>query len=188
MMGSSVAIINNRIEATTTADGIFTSAGAVQDIPGCVACLIAQNTIQEAAGSGMWLSYFENGKVYNNVITWSTNEGIWLDVGSNNNLVLDNSASSNGGNGLLVFGVRNHLERNVLNSNGFAAGLGWGMYLIGGQNTYRGNTAQGNTGSAAACPGAPATTDFCDATGGANTSPFNQPPALIGDNLMPGLL
>jgi hypothetical protein len=186
--GSSVAITNNRIEATTSADGIFISPGPQQDIPGCAACLIAENTIQEASASGMWLSFLTGSKIHNNVVIYSGAEGIWLDVGSDTNLVLDNVVSFSGGNGLLVDSFLNHLERNLLNSNGVAAGLGWGMYLRGGgQNTYRGNTAQGNVGFPAACPGIPATTDFCD-TGPANVSPLNQPPTLAGDNLMPTLL
>jgi hypothetical protein len=186
--GSSVAIINNRIEATTSADGIFISPGPQQDIPGCAACLIAENTIQEAAANGMWLSFLTGSKIHNNVVIYSGAEGIWLDVGSDTNLVLDNVVSFSGGNGLLVDSFLNHLERNLLNSNGLATGMGWGMWLRnGGQNTYRGNTAQGNVGPPAACPGFPATTDFCN-TGPANVSPLNQPPTLAGDNLMPTLL
>jgi len=80
---------------------------------------------------------------------------------------------------------RIHIERNVLNTNGLSGVAAWGLYLTGFGSTYRGNTAQGNPG--AGCPGFPATTDFCD-TGGGNVSPFNQPPTLFGDNLMPGLL
>ena len=77
---------------------------------------------------------------------------------------------------------------NVMNANGLAGAISWGLYFTGSGNTYRGNTAQGNPGPPPLCPGFPATTDFCDATGGFNTSPFNQPPTLLGDNLMPGLL
>ena len=65
----------------------------------------------------------------------------------------------------------------------------WGVGL---DNTYGRNMARGNTGVQAACPwagiGNPPTTDFCDATGGANVSPLNQPGLLGGDNLMPNLL
>jgi parallel beta-helix repeat protein len=175
-MGSSIAIINNRIEATTSADGIFISAGAQQDMPGCLACLIAENTIQEAAANGMWLSWFQNGKVYNNVVTWSGGEGIWLDQASDNNLVLDNVAGQNGSNGMLVDSNNNHLERNVLSQNGFAAGAGFGLYIRNGvSNTYRGNTGRANPGGP--CIGFPATTDICDDPA-ASTSP-------ITDNVMP---
>ena len=79
------------------------------------------------------------------------------------------------------------IRRNVLNTNGLSGVTAWGLYLTGLGSTYRGNTAQGNPGPAAACPGLTATTDFCD-TGAGNVSPFNQPPTLAGDNLMPGLL
>jgi len=75
----------------------------------------------------------------------------------------------------------------VLNTNGLGGGPAWGLYLTGFGCTYRGNTARGNAGGPALCPGFPATTDFCDA-GAGNVSPFNQPPTLAGDNLMPGLL
>ena len=137
----------------------------------------------------MWLSHFESSKVYNNTVTLSRAEGIWLDVLSDDNLSLDNVSSQNDMNGMLVDSNQNHIERNVLNTNGLGAAVpAWGLFLNGFQNTYRGNTAQGNSGPAAACPGFPATFDFCDGTGGFNTSPFNQPPTLQGDNLMPGLL
>lgn len=172
ILGSSVAILNNRIEATTSADGIFVSPGPQQDIAGCAACLIANNTIQEAAASGMWLSWFQNGKIYNNVVTWSGAQGIWLDVGSDNNLVLDNNASGNITDGILANGGGNHFERNVLNING-----SWGLEMWSSANTYRGNTGQGNSGVPPACFGFPATTDICDHTS-ASTSP-------MGDNVMP---
>jgi nitrous oxidase accessory protein NosD len=172
MMGSSVAILNNRIEATTSADGIFVSPGPQQDLAGCAACIIANNTIQEAAANGMWLSWFQNSKVYNNVVTWSGAEGIWLDVASDNNLVLDNGSSANSANGILADGGGNHFERNVLNQNG-----NWGLEMSSSANTYRGNTGQGNGGVPAACGGAPATTDICDQVS-ASTSP-------LGDNVMP---
>jgi hypothetical protein len=172
MLGSSVAILNNRIEAPTMADGIFISPGPQQDVPGCVGCLIAENTIQEAPASGMWLSMFQNGKVYNNVVTWSGTEGIWFDNGSSNNLVLNNNSSGNGQNGILVHGGANHFEGNVLNQNGL-----WGLQMWSASNTYRGNTGQGNGGVPPACFGLPATTDICDHVSG-STSP-------LGDNVMP---
>jgi hypothetical protein len=172
MMGSSVAIINNRIEAPTMADGIFVSAGPQQDVPGCVACLIANNTIQEPPASGMWLSWFQYGKVYNNVVAWSGTQGIWFDTGSDHNLVLNNNSSGNGQNGILAHGGSNHFEGNVLNHNGL-----WGLEMWSPGNTYRGNTGQMNAGVPPACFGFPATTDICDHVSG-STSP-------LGDNVMP---
>jgi hypothetical protein len=172
MMGSSVAILNNRIEATTSADGIFVSPGPQQDMPGCAACLIANNTIQESAANGMWLSWFVNGKVYNNVVVWSGNVGIWFDVGSSDNLVLDNVSGHNGQDGMLSHGTQNHFERNVLNQNGL-----WGLQIWGVDNVYRGNMGKGNSGAPAACFGVPATTDICDHTF-TGTSPQT-------DNVMP---
>jgi nitrous oxidase accessory protein NosD len=185
--GSSVAITDNRIEATF-GDGIFISPGPHDVDSGCVACLIRENTIEEAQGNGMWLSYFEGGKVHNNAVTRSQAEGIWLDWMSRDNLLLDNVVTRSGSNGLIIQSDFNHVERNVLNENGWMGG-GWGLFFSQGAvgNTYRGNTAQGNPGPPAACPGFPATTDFCDASGGANTSPFAAV-GLGGDNLMPGPL
>ncbi len=178
--GSSVGIINNRIELTLQGDGIFTSPGPAGFV-GCLACLVKNNTIQEAAANGMWLSHFEASKVYNNVVTFSGAEGIYFDVLSQDNLILDNVSSQNGNNGMFVDSPQNHIERNVLNTNGMGGALpAYGLWLNGARNTYRGNTAQGNPGPAGGCPGAPATNDFCDATGGANNSPI--------DNFMPGLL
>lgn len=185
--GSSVGMINNRIEKTLQGDGIFTTPGA-DGFVGCLACLLKNNTIQEAAASGMWLTHFEASKVYNNVVTFSGAEGIYLDILSQDNLILDNVSGQNGANGMLIDSPANHIERNVLNTNGTAGAFpAYGLRLNSPANTYRGNTAQGNPGPPGLCPGAPATTDFCDATGGANNSPFAQGP-LLGDNLMPGLL
>jgi hypothetical protein len=185
--GSSVAIRNNRIEATW-GDGIFISPGPNDVDTGCVACLIIENTIQEAQGNGMWLSYFEGGKVHNNAVTRCGAEGIFIDFLSRDNLILDNVVTRSGSNGLIIQSDFNHVERNVLNENGWF-GAGWGLYFFQGAvgNTYRGNTAQGNAGPAAACPGFPATFDFCDGSGGANTSPFAAM-GFGGDNLMPGPL
>ncbi len=178
--GSSVGIINNRIELTMQGDGIFTSPGPTGFV-GCLACLVKNNTIQEAAASGMWLSHFEASKVYNNVVTFSGQEGIYFDILSQDNLILDNVSSQTGANGMLVDSPTNHIERNVLNTNGTGGALpAFGLFLRAAGNTYRGNTAQGNPGPPGGCPGAPATPDFCDGTGGANNSPI--------DNFMPGLL
>jgi len=185
--GSSVAIRNNRIERMF-GDGVFVSPGPNNADTGCVACLIVENTIQESEANGMWLSYFEGGKVYNNAVTRCFAEGIFVDFLSRDNLLLDNVVTRSGSNGMIIQSDFNHVERNVLNENGMA-GQGFGLYFFQGAvgNTYRGNTAQGNVGPAAACPGFPATFDFCDGSGGANTSPFAAM-GLAGDNLMPGPL
>lgn len=184
--GSSVGMINNRIEASV-ADGIFVSPGPNGALYGCIACLVNENTVQESGANGMWLSHYENSKVYNNTVTFSVGEGILLDFLADDNLILDNVSSQNQRNGLVVFSNQNHIERNVLNTNGLGGGLpNWGLWITGFGNVYRGNTARSNPGPAASCPGLPATTDFCDG-GAGNTSPFVQGP-LIGDNLMPGLL
>jgi parallel beta-helix repeat protein len=187
--GSSVAIRNNRIEAPF-GDGIFISPGPNDVDAGCVACLITENTIEEAENNGMWLSFFEGGKVHNNAVTRSGSEGIFLDWMSRDNLLLDNVVTRSGANGMMIQSDFNHVERNVLNENGIGGLVpAWGLYFFQGAvgNTYRGNTAQGNPGPPGACPGFPATTDFCDGSGGANTSPFAAM-GLGGDNLMPGPL
>jgi hypothetical protein len=180
--GSSVAIVNNRIDTTTQADGIFIAQGPL-GIIGCGACLIAENTIEEAFANGMWLAQFRGGKIVENeIISAGFNqggEGLWLDMGSDDNLVLDNVISECGRNGVLVFSNGNHVERNVMNRNGVTFPPAFGLFLQGFANTYRGNTAQMNTGVPPACPGFPATTDFCNA-GAGNNSP--------GDNFMPNAL
>jgi hypothetical protein len=172
--GSSVDIVNNRIEQTMT-HGIVI-APSPQGVAGCFSCLVAKNTISDAGTDGMNLSHFEVSKLHNNVVFRSVGDGIFIDRLSQDNLILDNVSGQNGGNGMLVNSPQNHIERNTLNTNG-ASGTGFGLYFNGPINTFRGNTAQGNVGGA--CPG-PGTTDYCDATGGANNS--------IGDNFMPGLL
>jgi parallel beta-helix repeat protein len=169
-VGSSVGIINNRIERTTNSDGITIASGA--DVAGCVGCVVSGNTIRGAHLSGIWLGSFSTGKIHNNAVTASGNEGIYLNAASVDNLILDNVSGQNGENGMLIDGQRNHVERNVLNMN-----LAWGLRMDGTLNTYRGNTAHGNTGGS--CPGTPATTDLCDATSGGNNS--------MGDNFMPGI-
>jgi parallel beta-helix repeat protein len=183
--GSSVAILNNRIEASI-ADGIFVSPGMAGALYGCIACLVNENTVQESGANGMWLSHFENSKAYNNTVTFSGALGIFLDFLSDDNLILDNVASQNGNDGLLVQSNRNHIERNVMNTNGLSGVASFGLLINGFDNVYRGNTARGNPGNPAVCATL-GTTDFCD-NGVGNTSPLNQPPALVGDNLMPGLL
>jgi hypothetical protein len=176
MEGSSVDIVNNRIEKTLT-HGIAISPSPQGGV-GCFSCLVAKNTISNAGRDGLNLKHFEVSKLHNNVVFKSAGMGIYVDFLSQDNLILDNVSGQNGGHGMQVDAPQNHVERNTLNTNGLG-GSGFGLLLNGSANTYRGNTAQGNVSGV--CPGpGPATTDFCDATAGANNS--------IGDNYMPVLL
>jgi len=175
MEGSSVDIVNNRIEKTLT-HGISISPSPQGGV-GCFSCLVAKNTISDAGRDGLNLQHFEVSKLHNNVVFRSAGMGIWMDSLSQDNLILDNVSGQNGQHGMQIDAPQNHIERNTLNTNGSGGGASFGLMLNGPANTIRGNTAQGNPGGA--CPG-PATTDYCDATGGFNNS--------IGDNFMPSLL
>ena len=97
-----------------------------------------------------------------------------------NKRLLDNVVSQSTLDGVVIGGERNHIERNVMNFNGGGGGgADWGLLIFDPANVYRGNTARGNGGNPAACPGAPATTDVCDSSGAG---------ASLGDNFMPFLL
>jgi len=140
-------------------------------------CLIAENTVQNVkGGSGIYLGDSQGCKIYNNVVRQAERHGIELAGFSDDNLVLDNVSTQNGLDGLRVEGSQNHIERNVLNSNGTSGLPAWGLHFanFGGpliNNTYGRNTGHGNPGPPAACvfgggPNPP-TTDFCDEGPGA---------------------
>jgi parallel beta-helix repeat protein len=176
---SSVAIKNNRI-----ADLVAASPGAIVYAASDNG-LIAENTVETIeTGGGIVLDQAQGCKIYNNVVRGANGDGIYLTAGSDDNLILDNVSTQNGSNGLRVESDRNHIERNVLNSNG-TSGQGWGLHFVvpaGPANTMGRNTAHGNTGPAPACPagGGPfaPTNDFCD-----------EGPGVLswGDNFMPFL-
>jgi parallel beta-helix repeat protein len=181
--GSSVAIKNNRV-----ADLVGAAQGAiVYDISDNG--LIAENTVENVAGgSGIYLGDSQGNKIYNNVVRGAEANGIYLAGFSDDNLVLDNVATQNGFDGLRVEGSQNHIERNVLNSNGLSGQPSWGLHFaaFGGplvNNTYGRNTAHGNPGPAGLCPFGggpnPPTNDFCDEGPGALSWADNFMPFLF---------
>lgn len=173
--GSSVGVINNRIERMTAGQGIVMEP--------CAACLISNNTIRRTGTSGIHLMDSSGCKLYNNLVREAGTDdatgpvGIWLQGFSDDNLLLHNVVTQSFTDGVFVEGFRNHIEKNVMNRNG-VGGSGHGLHLssaIGGDdNTYGRNTARGNPGGPC---GGPATPDFCDE--GVNNGSFN-------DNYMPG--
>jgi parallel beta-helix repeat protein len=181
--GSSVAIVDNRLEDTTIV-ALPPSMGAiVYDYS--YGGLIASNTIETTiGGSGIFLGDAKGNKLYDNVVREARMNGIDLAGMSDDNLVLENVVSGCANDGIRVEGSRNQVDRNVANLN-CQSGTGqcWGLHLVRGwggrDNTFGRNTARGNLGAAAVClaaPPYPATTDFCNEQPGAGS--FN-------DNYMP---
>ena len=174
---TSVEISNNRIS-----DLSFGGFGAGIWMSGGRNCLISQNLLTGtgAAGPfyGITLEQTQGCKVHNNVVGDFAGEGIFLTTQSDDNLILDNVTSRNGVNGMFIDGARNHIERNVMNTNG-AFGLRLGPFSF--SNNTKGNTAEGNPGGACGFAWSP---DFCDDAG--PPGGFATPNSSFGDNLMPG--
>ena len=172
---SSTILRGNRVEQTTGSFGIH--------VFGSFGVLMVENTVQDAAAQGMWIEASFGCKLQNNVVLRSGASGIEL-IGTMDSLLLDNVVSQSRFDGIVVAGEGNHIERNIVSANG-TAGNGWGLHIVGGfiqPNVYRGNSGFGNPGPGAACPGVPATTDFCDDTPGINVSPLA---GIGGDNVIP---
>lgn len=190
--GSSVGILNNRLEELNLVGSPNPPAQGAIVYDYSDAGLIAENTVQQVNsmmspldGNGIYLGDGSGTKVHDNVVRAASNDGISIAGFSNDNLIFENVATRCGRDGLRVEGSRNHVDRNVLNSQ---AGMGWGLHFSsawgGNGNTYGRNTARGSAGGPCAWPGPPAnppTTDFCDeqpvGPTGSNSS-FN-------DNYMP---
>ena len=167
-IGSSVSIRDNRIENTFAGDGIRVWA--------CDGCMIAENTIQRSMGMGILLEEVNVCKIYNNVV-FGCVEGIMLVGQTSDCILLDNNSSQNMANGLLVDGMRNHIDRNVFNFNGLA-----GIWFTQGaqDNTFGRNTVRANQMAPSGCGATPPPCfppDICD-DNGSNTS--------FGDNMGPG--
>jgi parallel beta-helix repeat protein len=191
---SSVAILNNRLENLNIVAPAPAQGAIVYDLSDDG--LIANNTIESISegGSGIYLGDASGCKIYNNVVRWAEGDGIAIAGFSDDNLILDNVVSQSGRDGVRVEGSRNHVERNVLNSNCQNGSQAcWGLHFVrafnGADSVYRGNTARVNLGVAGTCPwpGAPAlppTTDFCDEQ---IAGPAGTGTTSIGDNFMPTL-
>jgi len=186
--GSSVATLNNRLERITNIAPLPAQGAIIYDYS--EGGLISENTIEELKGGGgaIYLGDSSGCKIYNNIVRRVADSadggtaGIWLAGFSNDNLVLNNVVTQCARDGVLVEGSRNHLDRNVMNSNG-TTGTGHGLHLsfvwTGDFNTFGRNTARGNAGGPCILAGSiyPPTPDFCDEGAGGNSS-FN-------DNYMP---
>jgi parallel beta-helix repeat protein len=189
---SSIAILNNRLEEPGTgAGGAFSGYGIV--LASCQASLVSENTIERSRVDGIFLLNAKGNKLFDNVLRASGGNGIHLDGGTSDTLVLNNVASgcgtgllATGGDGLLVEGTQNLLERNELNSN---AGFGLRFCIAAGScgNTFGRNMARANGGfpgalGCGACGGAPALfpPNSCNIVGCAVLN------STFGDNLIPG--
>lgn len=169
--GLGVLLDRNTIQSSTFAGlEIVSSTGT----------LVVQNIVESAnTDDGIVLQGSSRNKLYNNVVSLSAAHGIRLDAGSSDNLVLDNSSSGNGGEGLRIEGDRNHVEGNVLNSN---ASFGLRFTSSAQDNIYRRNTGLGDNTSGGVCLFGPASTGRCDDDGANNNNQSH------GDNFMPGPL
>jgi parallel beta-helix repeat protein len=189
---SSVAVLNNRLEEPGTgAGGSFPGDGIV--LAGCGASLVAENTVEKSKIDGILFVAAKGNKLFDNVVRAAGGNGIHIDAGSTDVLILNNVASgsgtgalASGGSGLLIEGSQTVAEGNLLNTN-----AGIGLHYCGPaacSNTLGRNTARGNTG--AVFPG------FCGACAafGAGATPPNScnvaacgvPNSTYGDNLIPG--
>lgn len=182
--GSSVAIVNNRIEDIAVIAQPPAQGGIVYDIS--EGGLIANNTVEKiVGGAGIYLGDSHGTKIYNNVVREASANGIHIAGRGHDNLILENVVTLCGMDGCTVEGSRNFVDRNLLNIN-CQAGVQacWGLHFSaafgGADNTFGRNTARGNLGVPPACPAGPGpyppTTDFCDEQPG--NSSFN-------DNYMP---
>lgn len=176
-VSNATMIIRNNEVAQVQGGGTFLWGIAI-DTAG-TGSLVAENTIRSVVngtgGDGLQLRSTSSGiKVFDNVITGCSGNGIRVFSGSNDNLLLRNVVSGSTGSGIYVAGSRNHIEANVMNSNG--RGLTLDLPAGALNNVYRANTARGNTG-AFACPGGPCSGDFCGFGVPANNTE--------GDNYMP---
>ncbi len=188
---SSVAILNNRLEEPGVgAGGAFPGNGIV--LASCQASLVSENTIERSRVDGIFLLNAKGNKLFDNVVRAAGGNGIHIDGGSSDTLILNNVASGSGtgglatgGDGLMVEGTQNLIERNELNSN---AGVGLRFCFAGFScaNTFGRNMARGNAGGAptpcGACGGAPALffPNSCNIAGCAVLN------STFGDNLIPG--
>lgn len=198
--GSSVAILNNRVESI--AAGPLPGGIIVADTDDC---LVSNNTIENVrgpGGKGIHVINTHGCKFYNNVIAKVHDEGILLDYRSFDDLVLNNVVIHAGFegtppvpvapfDGILVEGPPSdlpsarghHIDRNVLNRNA-RHGLHFGSGAW--DNNFGRNTALGNLGPPCVSHPAGPSLDFCDENGIIGTTAADN--FSFGDNLMPGRL
>jgi hypothetical protein len=121
---NNLGILNNRIE------GILRGCGALPPAPigtaifltGGAAALVSENTIEKICAEGISFRSMRKSKIYDNLVAGCGSNGIHLDAATRDVLVVNNVSGGNGfpfppGDGLLVEGLQNLIDRNVLNDN-----------------------------------------------------------------------
>lgn len=158
------AILNNRVK-NAPSNGIQILFGK--------ACMISGNTIN---GGVIRLSATHGTTISHNVVSNAPPGNIGIDLGGDDNLLLENTVTNGASIGIAAGGDRNHLVGNVSNGNSK-----FGIIISGDDTVYRGNTAMNNSGSAGDPPAcaAPCSAEFCVYTGSLNSS-------SLGDNRLPG--
>ena len=143
--------------------------------------VIQDNVVTGGVGlSAMRLQSLQAGDISGNQIQGAAAECVHLDSGTagvtlrNNNISNCGNQIPYGGDDIVVDGVRNTIEGNLLTG---AYNFGLHFTTTAGNNTYGRNTARGNNGGGAPCAGTLYYPDFCD-DGSGDTS--------FGDNLIPG--
>jgi len=184
---TSLEISNNRIEEIS-GPGPLGGGIALSNVQNC---LVAQNTINDittgtAAGPFRGISLMESSgcKLLNNLTNVIAHEGIYIDPGSEANLIKDNVVTQSYKDGIRVDGNRNRIEGNVCNNNGlFGGSPGHGLHI--GPNTMNNhmtkNTGEGNVGGPCLFPWSP---EACD--DGGTSPPGGGPNWSFRDNLMGG--
>jgi len=189
---SSLAILNNRIEEPGTgAGGAFPGYGIV--VLACGAALISENTVERSKVDGIFGVNSKGNKLFDNVVRTAGGNGIHIDGGSSDVLILNNVVSGSGtgalatgGSGLMIEGSQTVAERNLLNTN-----AGIGLHYCGPAacgNTLGRNTARGNTGAVfpAFCGGCAAFGAGATPPNSCNVAACGVPNSTYGDNLIPG--
>jgi len=184
---TSLEISNNRIEEIS-APGPIGGGIALMEVENC---LVAQNTINDitigsAAGPfrGISLISTRGCKLLNNLTSTIGHEGIYIDPGSEGNLIKDNVVHQSYRDGIRVDGNSNRIEGNVCNNNGlFGGSPGHGLHI--GPNTRNNhmtkNTGEGNAGGPCFFLWSP---EVCD--DGGSSPPGGGPNWSFRDNLMGG--
>lgn len=164
---SAIQILHNRIEGIPGPGISFDGNGG----------LISENTVSRSGANGIEVRQGKGCKLFDNVVTGCTANGIVTGPATTNLLILNNVSTGNTGDGLQIQGAQHFVEGNTLNSN---TSCGLRFFGPGGASTFGRNMARGNTGvGCAPCAGAPVLffPNSC------NNSPGN---TTFGNNLIPG--
>lgn len=177
--GSGVAILHNRMLSTAVV-GLLTGTIWLENGMGC---LVSENTMDDAGGNGILLYNTRKSKLYDNVISFPKNNGIYLNFNSFGNLILNNVVGAAVQCGILIDGSQNLLDRNTLTNN---TGIGLKFSAGATGNGYGRNLAR-NNGLAVPCAGGGNPPLFfpnsCNENPLAGLGVQN---STFGDNLIPG--